>query len=132
MTECKIINFNDGTGVEITNGDWRFSEEFPWIEEELEKLFSEGFKLTHVVPMLTPALQGEGNYTFYRGGFTVFLEREIQGAEQKLRLIPKVPAEVSSCEEEEDDTDLDNITADLIQEWESEGGDDESSNDNPA
>ena len=131
MTECKIINFNDGTGVTLTNGDWHYSEEFTWVEEELEKLFSEGFRLTQVVPMLTPAVQGEGNYTFYRGGCTVFLEREIQSAEQKLRLALETSANISPCEEEEDDTDFESIMGELMHEMENEGGGNESSNEHP-
>ena len=131
MTECKIINFNDGTGVTLINGDWHYSEEFTWVEEELEKLFSEGFRLTHVLPMLTPAVQGEGNYTFYREGITAFLEREIQSAEQKLQLSPEASANMCPCEEEADDTDFESIMAELMYEMENEGGGNESSNDHP-
>lgn len=87
--------------------------------------------MTHVLPMLTPAVQGEGNYTFYREGITAFLEREIQSAEQKLRLAPEASANISPCEEEEDDTDFESIMAELMYEMENEGGGNESSNDHP-
>lgn len=77
MKECKIIHINDGTAREITNGNRHFVEDYPWTEEQLNRYLNEGYELKHMVPMVTPAIQGEGNYSFYKSGFAFYLEREI-------------------------------------------------------
>lgn len=74
--KCKLIHINDGTATEIVNGNRHFVEEYTWAEDYLNRYLREGYELKHMVPMVTPSLQQEGNYTFYKSGFTFYLERE--------------------------------------------------------
>lgn len=76
MKECKILTINDGTGTELVNGNCHYVEELPWTAAVLNKYVSEGYTVAHIVPMFNPAIQKPGVYSFYRGGYTFFLERE--------------------------------------------------------
>lgn len=75
MKECKVIHINDGSTSVLENGNFHFVEEFDWTEMYLNRLLSEGWELKHMAPEVTPAIQGEGSYSFYKSGFTFYLER---------------------------------------------------------
>ena len=77
MTECKIITINDGNAREITNGNHLFVEEFETTEAIIGDLINDGWKVVSFAPDYNPAVQDSGNYTFYKGGLTFYLEREV-------------------------------------------------------
>lgn len=52
MKECKIININD--------------------------YLKEGWEVKAVVPIVNPAIQEKGSFSFYRGGLEFYLEREVK------------------------------------------------------
>lgn len=74
--QCKVIHINDGSASVRENENFHFVEEFDWTESYLDRLLSEGWEVRLMVPEVTPALQGDGSYSFYKSGFTFYLERE--------------------------------------------------------
>lgn len=76
MKKCKVIHINDGSASIRENGNLRFVEEFDFTESYLNDLLSQGWEVKHMVPEVTPAIQGDGTYSFYKGGYTFYLERE--------------------------------------------------------
>lgn len=77
MRECKILHIHDGGSETLENGNYHLLERYPWAEETINELLAQGYEVKHMIPQFTPAQQGEGNYTFYRSGFVVYLEREV-------------------------------------------------------
>ena len=76
MMQCKILHINDGTSTVLTNGDRHFMEEYSWAESVIEKYLNEGYVVKHIIPEIEPGTIKEGSLTFYKGGFTVYLEKE--------------------------------------------------------
>lgn len=76
MKKCKVIHINDGTASILENGNYRFVEEFKFTESYLNDLLNKGWEVKHMVPEVTPAIQGDGSYSFYKSGYTFYLERE--------------------------------------------------------
>ena len=76
--EMKIITVNDGTREVLTNGNRHFAEEYTWAESVLEMYVNAGYKIVQIVQDVTPTINKPGNYSFYKTGFTAFLEREVK------------------------------------------------------
>ena len=76
--EMRILSINEGDTTIHTNGNRRFVEEYTWSGTVLEMYLNVGYKIVKIVPDVTPAVNKPGNYTFYKTGFTVFLEREVK------------------------------------------------------
>ena len=76
MKQVKIIHINDGSSEVIKNEGRMFIETFPHAQKEIEKLINEGWEVKQMIPEVTPAINKEGVYSFYKSGFTVYLERE--------------------------------------------------------
>lgn len=116
--ECKIIHINDGSAKVQQNENFHFVESFDWTAEYLSRFLNEGWKVTHMVPEISPAIQGEtGSYAFYKSGWTFFLERDLTSAGAK----PEPPL----IEEVVDFDQLDEVFDELFSEFMSN---DESSN----
>lgn len=77
MKKCKIIHINDGTSKVTTNGDRHFAEEYPWAEELIEGYINRGYEVKQMIPNYTPNVQKLGEYPFFIGGFTVYMEKEV-------------------------------------------------------
>lgn len=75
MKKCLLIHINDGSPEELQNGNFMFVERFPRAEEIIEKYLSQGYEVKQIIPDYSPALQGEGNPTFYQTGITVYFEK---------------------------------------------------------
>ena len=76
MKKCKIITINDGSAREVTNDNFLFVEEYDVAESIIDKYLEEGYEIKHMVPVYDPAIQGKGNYTFYRSGCTFYMEKD--------------------------------------------------------
>ena len=74
--KCKLIHINDGSATTVENGNFHFVEEFDWTAKYLERYLNEGYEVKHMVPEVSPAIQGDGSYCFYKSGFTFYLECE--------------------------------------------------------
>lgn len=72
---CKLVHVNDGSAVVLENRGFHFVEEYEWASEYLDRLLSEGWEVKHMVSEVSPAIQGNGVFTFYKSGFTFYLER---------------------------------------------------------
>lgn len=81
MKECRIIHINDGKPTELYNEDHYFSEYFPRMQIEIDSYLNEGYEVRQVMPHVTPAIQGDGIYSFYQTGYSFYLEREIEPEE---------------------------------------------------
>jgi len=77
MKKCKIIHINDGTAQVTTNGSGHFVEEYPWSEKLIDDYLNQGYELKQMFPNYTPNIQEEGMYSFYIGGFTIYMEKEV-------------------------------------------------------
>ena len=51
-------------------------EDYPWAEKIVNRYLEEGYEVKQMIPIFDPAIQREGVYTFYRSGFTLYLEKE--------------------------------------------------------
>ena len=98
--KIKIIHINDGTGKERENGGFHFVEDFPWTEKYLQRYLREGYEIKCMVPEVSPAIQGEGRYSFYKSGFTFLLEKEVPDGEE-------------DAEEEEDSPKAEDVTENM-------------------
>ena len=83
MKKCKVIHINDGTASVLENGNFRFVEEFNFTESYLNDLLSKGWEVKHMVPEVMPAIPSDGSYSFYKSGFTFYLEREESDGKNK-------------------------------------------------
>ena len=77
MRECKIIHINDGNEAEMTNGNRFYAESFPRAEEMIGDYLRQGYQVVHMVPDFTPSVQEEGCFSFYKTGWSFYLEREV-------------------------------------------------------
>lgn len=78
MKQCKIIHINDGNPQELYNENRYYYECYPRMEATLESYLNEGYEVRQVMPHVTPAIQGDGIYSFYQTGYSFYLEREIE------------------------------------------------------
>ncbi|MBR4446660.1 MAG: hypothetical protein IKS37_12280 [Solobacterium sp.] len=77
MKEVRILTINDGKEEVLANGDYFYAETYPRTEAMVQEYLNDGWNLIHVMKDFNPAIQKEGNYTFYRGGITFMFEREV-------------------------------------------------------
>lgn len=108
--ECKIIHINDGSAKVQQNENYHFVESFDWTAKYIQRLMNEGWEVTHMVPEVSPAIQGEaGSYAFYKAGWTFFLERDRTPAD--------ADPESSLIEEVVDFDQLDEVFDELFSEF---------------
>lgn len=77
MKECKIIHINDGNPQEITNGNFLFVEEYLCASESVNQYLEDGWEVRTMIPEFTPNMR-DRSPAFFCGGFTVYLERELE------------------------------------------------------
>lgn len=77
MKKCILIHINDGNEEILKNGNRIFIERFIQTEEIIEKYLSQGYEVKQIIPDYSPAQQGDGNFTFYKGGINVYFEKDI-------------------------------------------------------
>ena len=83
--ECKIIQINDGSGKVQQNKNFHLVTAFDFAAEYINRFLSDGWEVKHMVPEVSPAIQGEvGSYVFYKAGWTFFLERDRTPADADL------------------------------------------------
>ena len=75
--EIKIITINEGNKPTIRSEPWFTVIEAEKTAECVQEYLRKGWKIIHCFPDFNPAIQKEGAYTFYKGGFTFVMEREI-------------------------------------------------------
>ena len=77
MKECRIITVNDGKERELSNGNYLYVCDYPATEKVVNEYLKEGWDIVHMTPVIDPAINREGDFTFYKGGYTFYLEREV-------------------------------------------------------
>ncbi len=78
MKKVIILHINDGNSEVATNGNRMFVETFPKAQSEIEKYLNEGWEVKQMIPEVTPSVNKEGAYSFYKSGFTIYMEKESQ------------------------------------------------------
>ncbi len=76
MKHCKIVHVHDASPIELADSDRHHAEEYIWAEEFLSSYLKEGYEVRQIIPDITPAINEKGNFTFYKGGFVVYLEKD--------------------------------------------------------
>ena len=82
MKVCKLVHINDGNEVELRNGGRLFVESYPNTEQIIGMYLEKGFTVKQIMPDVTPAMNREGCYTFYKGGVLVYFEKEVESIEE--------------------------------------------------
>ncbi len=77
MKQVKILHINDGNPEVVTNGNRMFIEFFPQAQSEIEKHLNEGWEVKQMIPEVSPSVCKEGVFSFYKSGFTVYMEKEV-------------------------------------------------------
>lgn len=73
----KLVHVNDGEKNEVNNGDFLLVENYPRTEKIINAFLSDGWTLNSITQQVTPAVQKQGAYTFYMGGFNLLFEKEV-------------------------------------------------------
>ena len=71
----EVVHLHSREEHVIKNEDFKFVEDYLWIEESINKYIAEGYKVKQMVPNYAPSNQEEGSNTFF-AGFTFYLEKE--------------------------------------------------------
>lgn len=85
MKFVKVISINDGGHgkKELYNGNYFCAFSCNRIEAFLNSCLNHGYEIVQVMSSYSPALQEEGNYTFYTTGYTIVLSKELSEKEDK-------------------------------------------------
>ena len=76
MKICKLVHIHSGYKKEIQNGNFLLVEEFPETDDIIQQYLAEGYEVKQIIPDITPAIQQDGAYAFYKGGIVVYFEKE--------------------------------------------------------
>ncbi|MCD7894555.1 MAG: hypothetical protein LUG60_12785 [Erysipelotrichaceae bacterium] len=74
----KMVHVNDGENQVMHNGDYMFVETFPRSERIIEAFFNNGWTLVNRTQVIQPTIQKAGNYGFYKDGWDLMFEKEIE------------------------------------------------------
>ena len=77
MKDCKIIHIHDGKGKNIKTEKFFSVEELEESEKILNNYLAQGYEVKHIISNVSPNILKEGNWTFFKDGFTVYLEKEV-------------------------------------------------------
>ena len=77
MKKCVLIHINEGHKDVLQNENFMFIERYTKTEEIIEQYLSQGYEVKQIIPEYSPEEQGEGNYTFYKSGVTIYFERNV-------------------------------------------------------
>lgn len=75
--EIKIITVNEGNRTAVRSEPWFTVVEAQKTSQCIQEYLSEGWRIVQAFPDYSPAIQQEGSYSFYKGGFTFLLERDL-------------------------------------------------------
>ena len=78
---AKLITVNDGKRKVVHNGDFLFVKNYLRTEKIISIFLSHGWTLKDIIQCVNPARQGEGEYTFYLGGWDLLFEKEVEDIE---------------------------------------------------
>ena len=74
----KLVNIHDGNSKEFFNGNRMYVESFPRAEMIISAFLSQGWKLENRTQRYTPAMQQEGCFSFYLGGWDLLFVKEVE------------------------------------------------------
>ena len=76
MKTCKLVHIHSGNKIEVQNENHLLIEEFPETDEIIQRYLNVGYEVKQIIPDITPAIQKDGAYSFYKGGIVVYFEKE--------------------------------------------------------
>ncbi len=104
MKKCRVLHVNDGNAKELTNGNRFFAENYPKMEEAINRVIQMGYEVKQMVPQYSPSIQGnEGSYMFYLSGYAFYLEKEFKPGENDDEEFNKLFDELNPVEDDEEE-----------------------------
>ena len=104
MKKCRVLHVNDGNAKELTNGNRFFAENYPKMEEAVNRVMQMGYEVKQMVPQYSPSIQGnDGSYTFYLSGYAFYLEKEFKPGENYDEEFNKLFDELNPVEDDEEE-----------------------------
>lgn len=77
----KIVHVNDGDSKEMYNENFMFVETYPRSEKIIEAFLNNDWTLMNRTQVLSPAIQKAGSYSFYKDGWELLFEKEVEDDE---------------------------------------------------
>ena len=76
-TITKLITIQDGQENMVQDGDWLYVSYYPKADAIIAEFLNDGWVLLDRTQRITPAMQGEGNFAFYMGGWDCLFSKEV-------------------------------------------------------
>lgn len=104
-TIVKLINVNDGNEKVVQNGERLFVQSHPKTEAIIGAFLNAGYVLNSRTYRMNPSVQGEGQFSFYIGGWDLLFTKEIDDEEEDDSdiFLEKVISEIISDKTKEDE-----------------------------
>ncbi len=77
-TLVKLINIHDGNEDVKQNGERLYIATYPRAEKIISAFLTNGWKLTDRTQLYNPAIQKNGSYSFYLGGWDFLFEKVVE------------------------------------------------------
>ena len=120
---AKLVSINDGNEIAVQNEDRLLVETYPRAEKIIAAFLSAGWQLKDRTQRVTPAVNKEGSYSFYLGGWDFLFVKEARDGEvdDGDRILQKALQNIASVS--------DGMTISLDDDDDDDGDDDDSSGD---
>lgn len=103
MMKCRVLHVNDGNAKELTNGNRFFAENYPKMEETINRVMQMGYEVKQMVPQYSPSVQGnDGTYMFYLSGYAFYLEKEFKEGENDDEEFNKLFDELNPLDDDDE------------------------------
>lgn len=76
-TIARHITINDGKEQSVHNGDFLTVDIHPRIDAIVSAFLNDGFTLLKLTKNINPAIQKEGAFSFYKGGWDLLLTKVV-------------------------------------------------------
>ncbi|MBR2257509.1 MAG: hypothetical protein IJ899_09345 [Blautia sp.] len=81
-TLVKLVNLHDGNSIDHYNGKWFCIESYPRLEAIVAAFYDDGWELVNRTVQFNPALQEDGAFSFYRGGWDFLFKKQVEDDEE--------------------------------------------------
>lgn len=76
-TIVKLVAIHDGQENVIQNGDYLYVTHYPKAEAIITEFLNDGWILLDRTQRVTPAIQGEGSFSFYMDGWDCLFSKQV-------------------------------------------------------
>lgn len=108
----KMITVNDAKEVNVQNGDFLLVEYYPRTEAIISEFLSNGYTLISKTQRVSPAMQREGGYSFYIGGWDLLFSKQVEDEAEDdsdeflKRVVKKVVGNSETAGNSEEDLEM--------------------------